>query len=203
MKFRVNSEKIRILFFADTHLGIDDPENPRIDRRRRGPDFFENYLKILDRSSCDDIDFVVHGGDLFYRSKVSAALVLKVFQPLIDLADTGKPVYVVPGNHERSRIPFPLLAVHPKIHVFHQPATFVYRRQDVSVGISGFPCDRGNIRRNFKFLIQKTRYQRQNVNTRILCLHQSVEGATVGVQNYTFRNRSDVVRGVSVGGTGV
>ena len=31
---------IRVLLLADTHLGFDLPSKPRVERRRRGPDFF-------------------------------------------------------------------------------------------------------------------------------------------------------------------
>jgi hypothetical protein len=34
---------IRILLIADTHLGFDLPFRPRINRRRKGPDFFANF----------------------------------------------------------------------------------------------------------------------------------------------------------------
>ena len=36
---------IRILFLADTHLGFDFPFRPRIQRRRRGPEFFANFKR--------------------------------------------------------------------------------------------------------------------------------------------------------------
>ena len=38
---------IRILFLADTHLGLDLPFRPRIQRRRRGPEFFTNFERAL------------------------------------------------------------------------------------------------------------------------------------------------------------
>jgi hypothetical protein len=38
---------IRILFLADTHLGFDLPFRPRIQRRRRGPEFFANFKRAL------------------------------------------------------------------------------------------------------------------------------------------------------------
>ena len=37
------SRPARILFLADTHLGIDLPARPRVERRRRGEDFFANF----------------------------------------------------------------------------------------------------------------------------------------------------------------
>jgi DNA-3-methyladenine glycosylase len=45
---------VRILFLADTHLGFDLPERPRVDRRRRGPDFFANFVRALEPASGID-----------------------------------------------------------------------------------------------------------------------------------------------------
>ena len=106
----------RILFLADTHLGFDLPQRPRVERCRRGPDFFRNFDLALRPALQGEVDLVVHGGDLLYRSRVKPWLVEKAVAPLLRVADRGIPVVVVPGNHERSRIPFPLLACHPRIH---------------------------------------------------------------------------------------
>ena len=38
---------MKILFFSDTHLGFDYPIRPRIVRRRRGQDFFNNFERVL------------------------------------------------------------------------------------------------------------------------------------------------------------
>ena len=40
-----------------------------------------------------------------------------------EVADAGIPVFLVPGNHERSRIPFDWLARHPGVHVFKKAET--------------------------------------------------------------------------------
>jgi DNA repair exonuclease SbcCD nuclease subunit len=64
---------VRILFLADTHLGIDLPRRPRIERRRRGHDFFANYERALQAARALAVDAVVHGGDVFYRSSISAS----------------------------------------------------------------------------------------------------------------------------------
>ena len=94
----------RILFLADTHLGFDFPFRPRIQRRRRGVDFFANFKQALAPALNGEVDCVVHGGDLLYRSKVLPQLVEMAFEPLKRVADKGIPVYLVPGNHERSAI---------------------------------------------------------------------------------------------------
>lgn len=40
--------RIRVLLLADTHLGFDLPLSPRVDRVRRGPDFFANTRRALE-----------------------------------------------------------------------------------------------------------------------------------------------------------
>jgi DNA repair protein SbcD/Mre11 len=184
---------IRILFLSDTHLGFDWPRRPRVDRRRRGPDFFANYERALEPARRGDVDLVVHGGDLLYRSRVPADLVERVLRPLKAIADGGTPVYVVPGNHERSRIPFPLLACHPKLFVFDEPRTFVFEKDRFRLGLAGFPHV-PTARREFPALIEKTSLASANVDAALLVCHQAVEGARVGPGNFTFRDGGDVVR---------
>lgn len=185
---------IKILLLADTHLGIDQPAKPRIKRRRRGDDFHNNYLKALDLAKKEKVDFVVHGGDILYRSRVKPELVEKAFAPLKQLADSGIPVYLVPGNHERSKIPHRHLAEHNNIFIFDHPQTYVYSKDGINIGLVGFPCVRVDIRQDFKTLLKATDYEKSTVDCNLLCVHQAFEGAQVGVQNYTFRNNKDVIR---------
>ena len=62
------SSRLRVLLLADTHLGLDLPLRPRVDRRRRGPDFFANTARALEPALRGEVGLVVHGGDLLYRS---------------------------------------------------------------------------------------------------------------------------------------
>ena len=107
---------IKALLLADTHLGFDLPSRPRVEKRRRGPDFFANTRLALEPALDGEVDLVVHGGDLLYRSKVPAWLVEQSLEPLLEVADSGTPVILVPGNHERSALPYPLLASHRHLH---------------------------------------------------------------------------------------
>lgn len=188
-------QTIRVLLLADTHLGFDLPQRPRVDRRRRGDDFFANFDRALQPALDSEVDLVVHGGDVFFRSRVSPDLVLRAFAPLKAVADSGVPVVVVPGNHERSAIPYPLLAAHPRIHVFHAPRTVALRLRGADVAVAGFPCVRRDIAARFSDLVERTGWNAAPGSTRLLCIHQTVEGATVGPVGYVFRNRDDVIRG--------
>ena len=169
-------------------------------RRRRGPDFFQNYFRSLQPALNGDVDIVIHGGDVFFRSRVFPKIVHEAFQPLIAIADKGIPVYLVPGNHERSNIPVTLLETHRNIHIFDQPKTFVLETKGRNISLSGFPFYRSAIRKNFETILNRTDFQKKEADVRLLCMRQSVEGAQVGVQNYTFRNGDDVIRGSQIPG---
>ena len=187
---------LRLLFLADTHLGFDYPFHPRIDRRRRGEDFFANFDRSLEPALKGEVDAVVHGGDLFYRSKVPARLVEMVFDPLREVAEKGVDVFIVPGNHERSRIPFRILSLHPHIHIFDVPRTFVLERRGFRLGLAGFPYWRDNIRARFPQVCTETGWEEKQdeCDGMLLCVHHCFEGATVGPGNHTFRYNDDVIR---------
>ena len=189
---------LRVLLLADTHLGFDLPARPRVDRRRRGPDFFANTRLALDPALRGEVDLVVHGGDLLYRSKVPAGLVAAALEPLLEVADTGVPVLLVPGNHERSALPYPMLASHADLHVFDRPRTVALMVKGVRVAVCGFPCERDGIQSRFADLVRATGWHEKEADIRLLCFHQTVEGAQV--QNYTFRGGADVIRGRDIPG---
>lgn len=195
----MSSPVLHVLLVADTHLGFDLPFRPRIKRRRRGHDFFANFERALQPALRGEVDLVIHGGDLFYRSKVPAPLVEMAMAPLLRVAEHGVPVYVVPGNHERSRIPLHLWARHPNIYIFDRPLTYLCSLEKGSVALSGFPFQRG-VRDRFGQLVSQTQYQGMAADIRLLCMHQTVEGAQVGVNDFTFRNGPDVVRGCEIPG---
>jgi DNA repair exonuclease SbcCD nuclease subunit len=185
---------VRVLFVSDTHLGFDLPARPRVDRRRRGRDFFACFERALEPARRGDADVVVHGGDLLYRSRVPASLVGRALEPLVRVADAGVPVLLVPGNHERSAVPCPLLAAHENLHVFRGPSTVVIERRGLRVAFAGFPYA-PSVRRAFPARLAATGCRQAEADARVLCIHQCVEGATCGPPpGFTFRDGDDVVR---------
>jgi DNA repair exonuclease SbcCD nuclease subunit len=191
------SDPVRVLLVADTHLGFDHPARPRVDKPRRGPQFFANFDTALAPALRGEVDLVVHGGDLLFRSKVPFGLVNQALLPLKRVADLGIPVFLVPGNHERSAIPFPMLALHPGLHVFDRPRTFTVTAHGLRVALAGFPCERA-VRPVFRDLVEKTSWREAEADVRLLCFHQAVEGSRVGPADFTFRNGQDVVRGADL-----
>jgi DNA repair exonuclease SbcCD nuclease subunit len=63
----------------------------------------------------------------------------------------------------------------------------------------GFPFE-SKVRDKFIGLVDQTGWCEVEADHCILCVHQAVEGAQVGVQNYTFRGGQDVIRGGDIPG---
>lgn len=180
---------MRVVFVSDTHLGIDLPIRPRVERHRRGEDFFANFERVLDYATEHRADLVLHGGDLFFRSKVPLSIVDRVYQRLARFADGGIPLGVIAGNHERSALPPSLLLRHPNIHVFHHASTQVFTLAGGTLAVTGVPFtgDRERV------VAAARAAPSVGADAHLLLAHEAFEGATVGPTDFTFRVRADVV----------
>jgi len=185
--------KLKLIFLADTHLGFDYPVRPRIERRRRGYDFFNNFKKVLKYAIRSKADLIVHGGDFFFRSRVPKKVIDTAYEILLKFADYDIPIFIVPGNHERSRLPAAELLAHPNIFIFDRPRSFLLENGQRLV-LAGFPYYKKNVRSHFKKILNRTDWQNYPADFRILCFHHAIEGATVGPSNYTFLHGNDVIK---------
>ena len=182
---------LKFLFMADTHLGFDYPIRPRIEIRRRGQDFFDNFQRILDHAVSTRPDFVVHGGDVFFRSLIPPKIVDLAYEALFRFAQNGIPLFIVPGNHERSRLPNSLLMSAKNIHIFDRPRTYELQASGATIALSGFPCIRKDVNGRFAAVLTETGWEYTDADVKLLCMHQTVEGSRVS--GYTFRAGRDVV----------
>lgn len=184
---------MRLLFLSDTHLGIDLAARPLVERPRRGQDFFRCFERALAPALAGQVDAVLHGGDLLYRSRVPAWLAEAALAPLRRLAAAGVPVLLVPGNHERARMPFPLLAVHQDLHIFDRPRTVLLEAGGLRVAFAGIPYASG-VRDRFATLVAAAGHPGCDADVRVLCIHQCIEGASCGPGDFIFRGGEDVIR---------
>jgi exonuclease SbcD len=153
-----------------------------------------NYAAALEPAFAGEVDLVVHAGDVFDRPSVVPTVAYQAYGPLRRVADLGVPVFIVPGNHERSRLPHARFASHPGLHIFDCPRTFVATVRGTAIALSGFPYERRDVRTRFAELLEQTEWRRERAAHRLLCMHHCVEGATVGPGNFTFTTASDVIR---------
>lgn len=177
---------LRVLLLSDTHIGLDLPLRPRVQRRRRGLDFLANMERALAPARAGEVDLVLHGGDLLNRSQPPMDVARQAYEPLLRVARAGVPVLVVPGNHERSRLPFPLLLAHRGLHVFREPGSWVAELAGLRVEVLGLPFarrfDGPALQRTLAAIDRPAR-----ADVRLLLVHQAVEGARVGVHDFVFR----------------
>ncbi len=186
---------VRVLLLGDTHLGFDMPLRPRVVRRRRGPDFYRMFGLVMKTAIRERVDMVVHGGDVFHRSRARSDLVLSALDLVRPVTEAGIPVVILPGNHERSVLPMRLLWTMPNLHVFDAPETRTLAVRGLRVALTGFPFHRRDIRANFPKLLERAGAGATPSDIRLLCMHQTVEGARVGPWNYTFRSGRDIIPG--------
>ena len=85
---------MKLLYLTDTHIRGTSPKN-RLD------DYCETLKEKLKEISNivkeENVDFVLHGGDLFDRPDVSVSIVsefAQIFQSF------GVPIYIISGNHD-------------------------------------------------------------------------------------------------------
>jgi DNA repair exonuclease SbcCD nuclease subunit len=130
---------------------------------------------------------------VFFRSRVPSKIIDLAYDALHKFAQHGIPVFIVPGNHERSLLPTSLLLTDRNIHVFDRPRTFEVHASGGSVALSGFACIRTDVESRFNDALAKTGWRETDAEVRLLCIHQTVEGARVGPAGYTFRAARDVV----------
>ncbi len=189
------STRLRILHLADTHIGAELPRRPRLAGPRRGDDFIAALRRVLDTARRENVDLVIHAGDLYDTPKPTSAAVLAAVVPIRELANDGIPILIVPGNHERCLLPESPFLTHPNIHIVSEPQTHRFTgRGNVRVAVSAFPCIRRGVGEAFDAALEGTGWRSVDADVRILAVHQSFDSAACGPANYRFPKKDpDVV----------
>jgi DNA repair exonuclease SbcCD nuclease subunit len=88
----------RVIHTGDTHLGYQQYHSPE-----RRQDFLDAFGAVVDDAVADDVDAVVHAGDLFHDRRPELVDILGTLSVLRDLDEAGIPFLAVVGNHEVKR----------------------------------------------------------------------------------------------------
>jgi DNA repair exonuclease SbcCD nuclease subunit len=88
----------RVIHTGDTHIGYQQYNSP--ERRR---DFLEAFRSVVEDAVADDVDALVHAGDLFHDRRPSLVDLQGTVEILRTLSEAGVPFLAVVGNHESKR----------------------------------------------------------------------------------------------------
>ena len=88
----------RVIHTGDTHIGYRQYHSPE-----RRQDFLTAFEQVVDDAVSEDVDAVVHAGDLFHDRRPDLQDLLGTLSALRTLSDAGIPFLAVVGNHESTR----------------------------------------------------------------------------------------------------
>ncbi|WP_415382521.1 DNA double-strand break repair protein Mre11 [Halosimplex sp. TS25] len=88
----------RVIHTGDTHLGYR--QYHRSERKR---DFLDAFRQVVDDAVADDVDAVVHAGDLFHDRRPTLDDIMGTLSVLRTLDDADVPFLAIVGNHEGKR----------------------------------------------------------------------------------------------------
>ncbi|WP_436931905.1 DNA double-strand break repair protein Mre11 [Halosimplex halobium] len=88
----------RVIHTGDTHLGYRQYHRP--ERKR---DYLDAFRQVVDDAVAEDVDAVVHAGDLFHDRRPTLDDIMGTLSVLRTLDDAGVPFLAVVGNHEAKR----------------------------------------------------------------------------------------------------
>ncbi len=170
---------MRFIAIADTHLGFEAGKTSAA-RKYTYERMFNAFEEISQIAKEKNVDYLLHGGDIFNRSKPRKKVVKRTYEIIQDLLEADIGFLVAPGNHERSKLPATLLRYHPKSHFF-----FAMTSVDFDVcTIVGFPFE-PNLGGATQTKLSNLVKQLDQKSCLILC-HQLFDGSEFGPHKFRF-----------------
>lgn len=132
---------MKLLFFTDTHIRGTTPKN----RKDTFIDTIEKkFIEVSDMVEEYNIDFILHGGDLFDRPDVSISIVSR-FAKILNRIKV--PLYLISGNHDIyghnpntiNRTMLGLLDVLGLINIINANQKIFLEKNNVKVQLTGQP----------------------------------------------------------------
>lgn len=162
---------MKFAHLSDTHLGYR-----QYGLNEREKDFYEVFEKIIDKIIEEDVDFVIHSGDLFETAKPSPNALLAFQKGLLRLKGAGIPMYAIAGNHDsvmrKDAIPPQVLFKKFGLKVI-SPINTNYMQGDIF--IAGLPYYPSSQSKNLKEKLAELSQKAENHEKSILVLHQGID----------------------------
>jgi len=136
---------LRILYFTDTHIRGTTPKNRKDNILETLENKFNELVQLVKEKN---IDFVLHGGDLFDRPDISPSIVRKFAMILNKIS---VPIYMIAGNHDiyghnPNTLPRTMLGLFDGIGILQligEDNTILLEKDDIKVQLTGSPYKYG------------------------------------------------------------
>ena len=162
---------MKFAHLADTHLGYR-----QYGLFEREKDFYEVFEKVIDKIIEENVDFVIHSGDLFETARPSPLALLTFQKGLLKLKGAGIPMYAIAGNHDvvmrKGSIPPQVIFKKSGLKVISN-INPTYMHGDVFIaGLPFFPASHGKLLKSkLADLSDKASHHEKS----ILVLHQGID----------------------------
>ncbi|MBQ2666012.1 DNA repair exonuclease [Methanobrevibacter sp.] len=162
---------MKFAHLADTHLGYR--QYGLIEREK---DFYEVFERVIDKIIEENVDFVIHSGDLFETSRPSPIALLTFQKGLLKLKGAGIPMYAIAGNHDavmrKGSIPPQVIFKKLGLKVI-STINPTYMHDDIFIaGLPFFPASHGKaLKSKLAELSEKATHHEKS----ILVLHQGID----------------------------
>lgn len=177
---------MRLLAVADTHFGYETGKSAEA-RRFTFDSMFNAFEEIIAIAKKQNVDAILHAGDFFNRSIPRKKVVISAYELIERIILEEIDFLVIPGNHERAKLPESLLSYHKRSHFFSKLS-----KVDLDqCSILGFPFIRNNPQ-SIAEKINKMLHNESKKPTIVLC-HQLFEGATFGPHQFVFRKQHGAI----------
>ena len=162
---------MKFAHLADTHLGYR-----QFGLVEREKDFYEVFGKVIDKIIEENVDFVIHSGDLFESSKPSPMALLEFQKGLLKLKGAGIPMYAIAGNHDfvmrKGSIPPQVIFKKMGLKVI-SPINTNYMHGDIFIaGLPYYPASQANVLKSKLVELSK---KAANYDKSVLLLHQGID----------------------------
>lgn len=162
---------MKFAHLADTHLGYR--QFGLIEREK---DFYEVFEKVIDKIIEENVDFVIHSGDLFETARPSPNALLAFQKGLLKLKGAGIPMYAIAGNHDmvmrKGAIPPQVIFKKLGLKVI-SPINTNYMQGDIFIaGLPYYPSSQTKV---LKAKLAELSKKAANHEKSILVLHQGID----------------------------
>ncbi|MBY9000369.1 MAG: metallophosphoesterase family protein [Candidatus Heimdallarchaeota archaeon] len=178
---------MRILALSDTHFGHMYGNTAQA-RKESIHNMFEAFENALEIAKEKEVDVVLHGGDMFNRSKPPKPIISKAYSIIEDFSRSGIKFVGIPGNHDKSVLPETLMS-HFNEDVYFQNK--LARVDFGAISVISFPYEFRNPLGTFLKL--RREIEKDSRQSFIILNHQLFNGATFGPHRFEFKNRIDAL----------